>query len=67
VYYVPTSRGLKRLDSVSRSPIFSHFGETLEGTSTIRAFRMQPQFIRDNERHVDYNQQVGRASLSKCL
>lgn len=41
-----------------RSPIFSHFGETLEGVSTIRAFRKQPQFIKDNEERVDYNLQV---------
>ena len=60
--YLPTylPRELKRLDSVSRSPIFSHFGESLEGTSTIRAFRVQPHFIKDSERRVDYNLQVGR-------
>ncbi|EWM27872.1 multidrug resistance-associated protein 1-like isoform 1 [Nannochloropsis gaditana] len=57
-YYVPSSRELKRLDSVSRSPIFSHFGASLEGTSTIRAFRAQFMFIKDNEKRVDYNLQA---------
>jgi ATP-binding cassette subfamily C (CFTR/MRP) protein 1 len=33
-----TYRELKRLDSVSRSPIYALLGETLDGVSTIRAF-----------------------------
>ena len=37
-YYRRTSRELKRLDSISRSPIFSSFSETLSGLATIRAF-----------------------------
>lgn len=34
--YLASSRELKRSESVSRSPIFSLFGETLNGVSTIR-------------------------------
>ena len=36
--YIVTSRQLKRLYSVSKSPIFSHFSETVSGSEIIRAF-----------------------------
>ncbi|KAL0992606.1 hypothetical protein UPYG_G00095640 [Umbra pygmaea] len=40
-FYVSSSRQLKRLESVSRSPVYTHFNETLLGTSIIRAFGEQ--------------------------
>jgi ABC-type multidrug transport system fused ATPase/permease subunit len=40
-YYLATSRELNRLNSVSRSPIYSNFSETLAGMMTVRAFRKQ--------------------------
>uniref|UniRef100_T1JBH2 Uncharacterized protein n=1 Tax=Strigamia maritima TaxID=126957 RepID=T1JBH2_STRMM len=55
-FYVATSRQLKRLESVSRSPIYSHFGETVTGATTIRAYNRQNQFILHSESTVDENQ-----------
>ena len=55
-FYVSTSRQLKRLESISRSPIYSHFGESLQGSSTIRAFGMEKEFINQSQTLVDKNQ-----------
>ena len=37
-FFTRTYRELKRLDSVTRSPIYALLGETLDGVLTIRAF-----------------------------
>ncbi|XP_078462060.1 ATP-binding cassette sub-family C member 2-like [Lampetra planeri] len=55
-FYVSTSRQLRRLDSVTRSPIYSHFGETVQGLSVIRAYRHLPRFLAHNVKIVDVNQ-----------
>ncbi|KAI9893113.1 MAG: hypothetical protein M1814_000660 [Vezdaea aestivalis] len=54
-YYLRTSRELRRLDSTSRSPIFAHFHESLSGMSTIRAYKQQQRFAKENEFRVDAN------------
>ncbi|KAF9173760.1 hypothetical protein BGX20_002163 [Mortierella sp. AD010] len=52
-YYIRTSRQLKRIDSVSKSPIYQHFSETLAGVSTIRALNANQRFISDNAGKAD--------------
>jgi ABC-type multidrug transport system fused ATPase/permease subunit len=61
--YVATSRQLKRLESNTRSPVYSWFGETITGVSTIKAFQMQEQFIKDLETKVDINQTCSEPSI----
>ncbi|KAM8798712.1 multidrug resistance-associated protein 1 isoform 1-T1 [Eudromia elegans] len=62
-FYVATSRQLKRLESVSRSPVYSHFNETLLGVSVIRAFEEQKRFIQQNDMKVDENQKAYYPSI----
>ncbi|KLO18997.1 P-loop containing nucleoside triphosphate hydrolase protein [Schizopora paradoxa] len=42
--YLNTSRDLRRMESTTRSPIFSGFGELLEGVVTVRAFSAEYRF-----------------------
>jgi ATP-binding cassette subfamily C (CFTR/MRP) protein 1 len=63
-YYLRTSRELKRLDSVSRSPIYAHFQESLGGISTIRAYRQHKRFELENEWRVDGNLRAYFPSIS---
>uniref|UniRef100_A0A673JV88 ABC-type glutathione-S-conjugate transporter n=1 Tax=Sinocyclocheilus rhinocerous TaxID=307959 RepID=A0A673JV88_9TELE len=55
-FYVATSCQLRRLESVSRSPIYTHFNETVQGVSVIRAFGEQSRFILLANSRVDHNQ-----------
>jgi ABC-type multidrug transport system fused ATPase/permease subunit len=56
--YMRNSRELKRLESISRSPVFAHFSETMTGLSTIRAFCRQSQFVETCANLIDRNNQV---------
>ncbi|KAG0179987.1 hypothetical protein DFQ28_002186 [Apophysomyces sp. BC1034] len=53
--FIGASRELKRADSVTRSPIFSHYTETLAGITTIRAFGATSRFMKTMLRHIDMN------------
>ena len=52
VYFTRTRRQVTRLQSIAKSPIFSHFSETINGASIIRAFNQQERFFAESEAKV---------------
>lgn len=62
-FYITTSRQLKRVESVTRSPIYSHFGESVTGQQTIRAYGKQTPFMNENADRVDFNQKSAYSSI----
>ncbi|WVR09322.1 hypothetical protein IAU60_006387 [Kwoniella sp. DSM 27419] len=53
--YVTTNREIKRIDSVTRSPIFISFSEVLVGMSTIRSYGDSARFLRKLFQELDQN------------
>ena len=54
--YLSCSRQIKRMVSVTRSPINSSITESFSGAATIRAFKMQKSFISAMEQRTELNQ-----------
>lgn len=56
--YLNTGRDLRRMESNSRSPIFSDFGELLEGIVTVRAFAVEARFLDNLHKKIDLTTKV---------
>ncbi|KAK2021515.1 hypothetical protein LX32DRAFT_631562 [Colletotrichum zoysiae] len=55
-FYLKTSRQMRHLDLESKSPLYTHFTETLNGVVTIRAFGWQQGFVKEQLRLLDISQ-----------
>lgn len=62
-FYVATSRQIKRIESISLSPIYNHFSETITGQSTIRAYGEEARFVTESELRIDNNQMMTYPSI----
>ncbi|XP_052868167.1 ATP-binding cassette sub-family C member 4-like [Anopheles cruzii] len=51
--FLKTSKNVKRLEGITRSPVFSHLAASLAGLPTIRAFGAQSELIREFDAHQD--------------
>ncbi|KZO90715.1 hypothetical protein CALVIDRAFT_542481 [Calocera viscosa TUFC12733] len=56
VGYLNTSRDLRRMESTTRSPIFSGFADMLDGITTVRAFSAERRFFNALHAKVDRTQ-----------
>ncbi|XP_049372840.1 ABC transporter C family member 12-like isoform X2 [Solanum verrucosum] len=64
LYYQNTSREVKRLDSITRSPVYAQFGEAINGLSTIRAYKAHDQLAAINGKSMDNNIRFTLANTS---
>ncbi|KAJ9082436.1 Transporter of the ATP-binding cassette (ABC) [Entomophthora muscae] len=54
-FYIRGSREMKRIESITRSPIYAHCGETINGVTTIRAFEQDTRFLSISHVKIDHN------------
>ncbi|XP_066522703.1 multidrug resistance-associated protein 4 isoform X2 [Hoplias malabaricus] len=57
-YFLQTSRDVKRLESTTRSPVFSHLSSSLQGLWTIRAFKAEERFQKTFDAHQDLHSEA---------
>jgi len=55
IIYRKVVRAVKRIDNVTRSPIYSHITATMQGLVSIRAYRHQNEFRNDFSKYTDTN------------
>jgi ABC-type multidrug transport system fused ATPase/permease subunit len=58
-FFRKSNTAIARIESVSRSPIYADFSQTLTGVNSIRAYGQEARFIKHLEEQVDSNSIAG--------
>jgi ATP-binding cassette subfamily C (CFTR/MRP) protein 4 len=61
--YIKSSREIKRLEAVSRSPIYADFSAALDGLNTLRAYKLEERITTSFYSQLDKNQRVWHSFL----
>ncbi|RCK63604.1 Multiple drug resistance-associated protein-like transporter 1 [Candida viswanathii] len=59
VRFVPTTRELKRLESIAKSPVLATIQESINGVDTIKAFHQRERFIHKSKKYIDEKTLIG--------
>ncbi|CAG2102675.1 unnamed protein product, partial [Medioppia subpectinata] len=62
--YLWTSRQLTRLEAITKSPIYSHFNESISGAVSIRVYNVQQMFTEKLQNFIDINTNIERHQYS---
>jgi ABC-type multidrug transport system fused ATPase/permease subunit len=62
-FYTRFARQIKRLESISRSPIYAFFAESLSGICTIRAFKSEKRYLKQMQQHLNDNFKIFLADM----
>uniref|UniRef100_A0A8C3ILS1 Multidrug resistance-associated protein 4 n=1 Tax=Chrysemys picta bellii TaxID=8478 RepID=A0A8C3ILS1_CHRPI len=66
-YFLDTARDIKRLESTTRSPVFSHLSTSLQGLWTIRAFKAEQRFQELFDAHQDLHSALDAGQVGLAL
>ncbi|XP_036105449.1 multidrug resistance-associated protein 4 isoform X2 [Molossus molossus] len=66
-YFLETSRDVKRLESTTRSPVFSHLSASLQGLWTIRAYKTEERFQELFDAHQDLHSALDAGQVGLAL
>ncbi|KAJ8669835.1 hypothetical protein QAD02_001094, partial [Eretmocerus hayati] len=53
LFFIKTSRSIKRLEATTRSPVFNHVSDSLQGLAVIRALKANDMLVDEFDEHLD--------------